>query len=407
MSKEPWRSDKWFVSPYNFLDEVRENLKLPSRVNILDTTLRDGEQQSNIVLRRDEKIRVAQALDEAGVNMIEAGMPAVADFEAATIRDIAKLGLQADVYAFSRCMKADVELARKCDVEGIVMEIPSSHHLIEYAYGWPVEKAIELSVEATLYAAAHGLKVTFFTIDSTRAPESYWKIIDAVYSDGHMDELAVVDTFGVCHPHAVKYFVDKVREKVRKPLHFHGHNDFGLGVANAMAAVEAGVQTIHTTVNGIGERVGNTSLEEAVMAMKLLYGVDSDVKPEKLYALSNLVQDLTGVKMPPNKPVVGSNVFTTESGIVGGWWSRLEPLNMPTEMFPFTPEAVGHGKVNVVIGKKSGRDTILYKAKKLGLDIPLEKVDEVLYKVKLFAVEKKRILTDEEFAEIVEKLGKS
>lgn len=407
LSKEPWKTDKWFVSPYNYLAEVMKDIKLPSRVNILDTTLRDGEQQSNIVLTRNEKIKIAQALDEAGVNMIEAGMPAVADFEAATIREIAKLGLKSKVFAFSRCMKADVELARKCDVEGIVMEIPSSHHLIEYAYGWPVEKAIELSVEATSYAAAHGLKVTFFTIDSTRAPESYWKIIDAVYSDGHMDELAVVDTFGVCHPHAVKYFVEKVREKIRKPLHFHGHNDFGLGVANAMAAVEAGVQTIHTTVNGIGERVGNTCLEEAVLALKLLYGVDSDVKTENLYALSNLVQKLTGVKMPPNKPVVGDNVFTTESGIVGGWWSRLEPLNMPTEMFPFTPETIGHGKVNVTIGKKSGRDTILYKAKKLNLNIPLEKVDEVLNKVKLVAVKKKRVLTDEEFAEIVENLGRS
>ena len=407
MSEDLWKTDRWFVSPYNYIDEVRRNLKFPSRVSILDTTLRDGEQQSNIVLRRDEKIRIAQALDEAGVNMIEAGMPAVADFEADTIRAIAKLGLQAKVLSFARCMKNDVELARKCDVDGVVMEIPSSHHLIEYAYGWSVEKAIELSVEATSYAAAHGLKVTFFTIDSTRAPESYWKIIEAVSNDGHMDELAVVDTFGVCHPHAVKYFVEKVRERIRKPLHFHGHNDFGLGVANAIAAVEAGVQTVHTTVNGIGERVGNTSLEEGVMALKLLYNVDTDVKLERLYGLSKLVQELTGVRMPPNKPIVGDNVFTTESGIVGGWWARLEPLNMPTEMFPFTPAAVGHGPVNVVIGKKSGRDTLLYKAQKLGLNIPLERVDEVLTQVKLAAMEKKRVLTDEELADLVERTLKA
>ncbi len=403
MAEALWKTSKWFVSPYNYVDEVRKTLKFPSKINILDTTLRDGEQQSNIVMREDEKIRVAQALDEAGVNVIEAGMPAVADFEAETIRKIAKLGLRAKVYSFARCMKDDVELARKCDVEGVVMEIPSSHHLIEYAYGWPVEKAIERSVEATSYAAAHGLKVTFFTIDSTRAPESYWNIIDAVYRDGHMDELAVVDTFGVCHPHAVKYFVEKVKEKIRKPLHFHGHNDFGLGVANAVAAVEAGVQTIHTTVNGIGERVGNTSLEEVVMALKLLYNVDSDVKLENLWALSKLVQDTTGVRMPPNKPIVGDNVFTTESGIVGGWWVKLEQLNMPTEMFPFTPETVGHGKINVVIGKKSGRDTLLYKARKLGLDIPIEKIDLVLSKVKTTAVQKKRVLTDEELADVVER----
>ena len=403
MSAEPWVSPDSFVSQYNFYEEAKRGLKMPSRVSIHDTTLRDGEQQTGIVFQHDEKLSIARMLDEAGVARIEAGMPAVSAEEQETIKQIAHLGLQADVVAFSRCMKQDVELARKCDVKGVVMEIPSSHHLIEYAYGWTVEKAIDLSVEATQYARDHGLTVGFFTIDSTRAPESYWKIIEAVSSQGHMDTLAIVDTFGVFAPHSVSYFVEKVKERISKPLEFHGHNDFGLGVANATAAVASGVDIIHTTVNGIGERVGNTSLEEAVMALKLLYRVETGVRTETLHPLSKLVQQLSEVTMPPNKPVVGDNVFTTESGIVGGWWTKLESLGMITEMFPFTPQSVGHGPIRIAVGKKSGRESLLYKVKKQGLKLEEKNLDDVLQKVKKLAVTKKRVLTDEEIAEIVDK----
>jgi isopropylmalate/homocitrate/citramalate synthase len=397
-----WKTKDWFVSPYNYVEDVRKELSLPERVQIHDITLRDGEQQAGIVFRKEEKLEIARALDGAGVDRIEAGMPAVSKQDMAAVKAIANDGLSAKIFAFARCAKSDADLARQCDVDGVIMEIPSSDHILEYAYGWPQERAIQLSVEATAYAAEHGLHVAFFTIDATRASfETCWRLVNAVATEGHMDSLVMVDTFGVCSPEAIKYFVSKMKERIRKPIEIHCHNDFGLGVANTLAAVTAGVEIVHTTVNAIGERVGNGSLDEIALSLEMLYGVKTGIRKEKLYDLSKTVERLSLVKMPPNKPVVGDGAFTTESGIVAGWWNRLEQLDMPLEMFPFKPEVVGQGPVRVLMGKKSGRDSIAFKARQLGLRIPENRIDDLLTKVKETAEMKKRTLTDEEFKLLV------
>jgi isopropylmalate/homocitrate/citramalate synthase len=408
LSQHPWKTEDYFVSFYNYLPEIRKDLSnLPKSVKFHDITLRDGEQQANIIFRKPEKLRIATMLSEAGVDRIEAGMPSVSqqDFEA--ISEMARMKLSSKIYAFSRCLKSDVDMALKCDVDGIMMEVPSSDHLVKYGYGWTEERAIQTSVESTDYAHAHGLPVTFFTIDSTRASfDVFWKLVNSVAEQGHMDALALVDTFGVASPHAISYFVKKVKERVKKPLEIHVHNDFGLAVANTIAAVSLGVETVHTTVNGIGERSGNSPTEEVATALKLLYGVESNLKFSKLRQLSKLVEELSLVKMPPEKPITGDNLFTTESGIIAGWWSKLEELNMPLEMFPFLPTFTGHpDKVNVVLGKKSGRDSIVYKSKKLKLELSEDKIDKVLVRVKQYSEDKKRVLTDEEFAEIVKQVS--
>lgn len=379
------------------MPEVRRSFRLPRSVLVHDVTLRDGEQQAGVTFRKDEKVRIAEALNDAGVDRIEAGLPSVSQSDSEAIREITRLGLAAKIYAFSRCLKADVDNALKLDVDGLIMEIPSSDHLIKLGYGWTEKRAVELSVEATTYAHAHGLRVTFFTIDSTRATTTVIsRLVGRVAKEGHMDALALADTFGVLNPQATYYFVKKMRASLKKPIEIHAHNDFGLGVANTISAVMAGAEVAHLTVNGIGERTGNTSLEEAVMALEFLYGVRTHIKTEKLRSLSVLVRELSGVPVPPQKPVVGDGIFTVESGIIAGWWRRLEKLGIPLEMYPFTPEAVGHDPVKVILGKKSGRDSILYKAEKLGLELSDAKVDEILRKVKELAIEKKRPLTEEE-----------
>lgn len=402
MLTKPWRSDRHYVGFYDFLPEVRRSFHLPRRVLVHDVTLRDGEQQAGVTFRKDEKVRIAKALNDAGVDRIEAGLPSVSPSDSEAIREITHLGLAAKIYAFSRCLKADVDNALKLDVDGLIMEIPSSDHLIRLGYGWTEERAVELSVEATTYAHAHGLKVTFFTIDSTRATTTVIsRLVGRVAKEGHMDALALADTFGVLNPQATYYFVKKMRSSLKKPIEIHAHNDFGLGVANTIFAVMAGAEVAHLTVNGIGERTGNTSLEEAVMALECLYGVRTNVKTEKLRSLSILVRELSGVPVPPQKPVVGDGIFTVESGIIAGWWRRLEKLGIPLEMYPFTPEAVGHEPVKVILGKKSGRDSILYKAEKLGVELSDAKVDEILRKVKELALEKKRPLTEEEASRLI------
>jgi len=373
------------------------------RVIVHDITLRDGEQQAGVVFRKDDKVKIAKKLDEAGVDRIEAGLPSVSPEDAKAIQEIVHLGLSAKIYAFSRCMKADVDNALKLDVDGLIMEIPGSDHLIRAGYGWNPAKAIDLSVEATSYAHSHGLKVTFFTIDSTRTPfRAFWKLVGTVAKEGHMDALAIADTFGVINPEATSYLVKKVLQVTRKPVEIHAHNDFGLAVANTIAAVLAGASTVHVTVNGIGERSGNTSLEETVMALRLLYGIETKVRLNKLRSLSLLVQELSQVRMPPQKPIVGDAIFTFESGIIAGWWRRVEKLGIPLEMYPFLPDLVGHDPVKMVLGKKSGKDSISYYAERKGITLDEPTVNELLTKVKEKAIQEKRALRDSELMELIE-----
>jgi isopropylmalate/homocitrate/citramalate synthase len=402
MAGNKHKGDGWFVSHYNYLQEVWNilpKIDIPKRVLIHDVTLRDGEQQAGIVFRKDDKIKIAQALAEAKVDRIEAGMPTVSEEDFLAVKEIASMRLGPKVFAFARCMTYDAELARKADVDGVVMEIPSSDHLIELGYGWTVEKAIKLATEATRYAHEHGLQVVFFTIDATRANlDVFTKIIKAVETEGHMDSLTLADTFGVMNPLAMYYLIKQIKQVIHKPIEIHAHNDFGMAVANSIFAVLAGAEVIHTSVNGIGERTGNTPLEEVVMAMKYLFGINANIDTTKLRKLSKIVAELSGVRPPPQKPVVGDGIFTVESGILVGWWSRLEGQGLVTEMFPYRPEIVGHDPVKIVYGKKSGVDSVLYKAKKININIDENIAKEILFQIKSLALQKKS-LVDEKYVE--------
>jgi len=402
MNGNKHKGDGWFVSHYNYLQEVWNilpKIDIPKRVLIHDVTLRDGEQQAGIVFRKDDKIKIAQALAEAKVDRIEAGMPTVSEEDFLAVKEIASMRLGPKVFAFARCMTYDAELARKADVDGVVMEIPSSDHLIELGYGWTVEKAVKLATEATRYAHEHGLQVIFFTIDATRANlDIFTKIIKAVETEGYMDSLTLADTFGVMNPLAMYHLIKQIKQVIHKPIEIHAHNDFGMAVANSIFAVLAGAEVIHTSINGIGERTGNTPLEEVVMAMKYLFGISTNVDTTKLRKLSKIVAELSGVRPPPQKPVVGDGIFTVESGILVGWWSRLEGQDLVTEMFPYRPEIVGHDPIKIVYGKKSGVDSVLYKARKMNINIDENIAKEILLKIKSLALQKKS-LVDEKYVE--------
>ena len=211
-TQTPWKTEDWFVSPWNYLDEIRNGFRPPAVVRIHDVTLRDGEQQAGVIFTKDDKIRIAEKLSEVGIHRIEAGMPAVSPRDEAAIREIVKRNLNSEIFCFCRCMVKDVELASDCGVDGIVIEIPSSTHLIEQGYKWPLQKAIDLSVEATSFAKEKGLYTVFFTIDATRS-DIVWllDLVERVAREGHMDAFTLVDTFGVLHPQAASYFTRRVR----------------------------------------------------------------------------------------------------------------------------------------------------------------------------------------------------
>jgi len=397
----PWKTDDWFVSPWNYVAEVVKDFNPPPKVKIHDVTLRDGEQQAGVIYTKDDKVRIAEKLAEAGVHRIETGMPVVSPMDEAAIREIVKRNLGPEIFCFSRCVVDDVKRAADCGVSGIVIEIPASAHMVEQAYKWPLEKAIELSVKATACAREHGLYTVFFTIDGTRTEMDFLlNLVERVATEGHMDAFTLVDTFGVLSPQAAGYFTRKVKERVAKPLEIHFHSDFGLGVANTIMAVLAGAEVIHSTVGGIGERCGNAPLEETALALLMLYGIDVGINYRKLNELSHLVMDLSGLKTPPQRPFVGEKAYTVESGIVTGWYRNAYRDN-PTTVFPVRPEFVGHAAPEIIMGKKSGVDNLLVWAERLGLEIGEELRLTVVGEVKRLSHDLKRVLTEQEFKEIV------
>lgn len=396
----PWKSENWHVSPWNYFDEVTEGNAPPEKVKIHDITLRDGEQQAGIIFTKDDKIRIAEKLAEVGVHRIETGMPAVSPNDEAAIREIVKRDLGSEVFCFCRCMKKDVELAADCGVDGIVIEIPASKHLIETAYRWDLQKAIDLSIEATAFAKEKGLYTVFFTIDATRSDIDWLlSLVDQVSSSGHMDAFTLVDTFGVLSPQAATYFTKRVKTHIDKPLEIHFHMDFGLGVANTINAVLAGAEVIHSTVLGIGERAGNTPMEETALALLTMYGIDTGIDFGQLNELSSLVQRLSGMTVPPCRPLIGEQAYTIESGIVTGWFKNVFESE-PTTVFPVHPGFVGHEDPRILMGKKSGLDNIEIWARKFGIDVDEETGMEILKKVKQKSHDLKRVLTEAEFKKI-------
>jgi len=404
MAKTPWKTENWFVSPWNFEEEVTQGFKSPKKVKIHDITLRDGEQQAGIIFTKDDKIRIAEKLAEVGVHRIEAGMPAVSPRDEAAIKEIVKRDLGPEIFCFCRCMVDDVKRAVDCGVKGIVIEIPASAQLIEQAYKWPLEKAIDLSIKATAYAKEKGLYTVFFTIDATRSDVNWLlDLVDKVSTEGHMDAFTLVDTFGVLSPHGARYFTEKVKERVKKPLEIHFHSDFALGVANTIMAVLAGAEVIHSTVTGIGERAGNAPMEETALALLTMYGIDVGIDYSKMNELSKLVQTLSGTVVPVNRPFIGEGAYTIESGIVTGWYRQAFEKN-PTTVFPVHPKFVGHEEPKIVMGKKSGADNIEIWKKKLGINLSDEEGMAVLQEVKLKSHDMKRTLTEAEFKSVVAKV---
>lgn len=397
---QPWKTDRWFASPWNYSPEATQGMNFPGQIRIHDVTLRDGEQQTGIVFRRQEKVAIAKNLAAAGVHRIEAGMPAVSAEDEAAIKDIVNLDLSSEIFSFARCMPADVKMAKECGVRGIITEIPSSEHIIRHAYGKTMDWAIKSSIETTLAAKEAGLYTVFFTIDSTRSDlNQYLDLMERVSTEGHMDSMTLADSFGVCTPQGISMVVSKLRERFNQPIEIHCHEDFGLGVANTIAALAAGASVAHVTVSATGERAGNVPLEDTVMALRVLYGVDTGVKTEGLYDLSKLVQKLSGISVAPNRPIVGDSLYNIESGIVAMFHRRCKDVE-PLEYIPFLPELVGRPMVDVALGKGSGLANIEEHLERRGLKATSEQTNEILAQVKQVSIDTKRLLSEDEFNQI-------
>ncbi|MFC1898949.1 LeuA family protein [Chloroflexota bacterium] len=403
VNKEQWiKDDGWWTSEVNFRDEIRKTFTLPEKVIIHDATLRDGEQTPGVVFRKEDKIALAKALDAIGVDRIEAGMPAVSPEDAEAVKEIVKLGLNAKVMVFSRAMKADIDMAVECGVWGIIMEVPIGLPRLEYQFDWSLERLMQTSVDMINYAKEKGLYVSYFPYDTTRAEiTTLRRLITEVTQKARPDSLAIVDTTGCALPESIKYMVKELKKISDIPVEIHTHQDLGLAVAGSLAAVEVGAEVVHVCINGLGERCGNASLDEVVICLKTLLGIDMDrIHYEGLYELSKLAEKLSGIKLATNKSLAGKLAFTRESGLGIDVFKKE-----PRVAFTVHPAFVGR-KFEMILGKKSGRPSIRLKLEELGIDATDEQVAELLLKVKQKGTDNRGSVSDDEFRVILkETLG--
>jgi isopropylmalate/homocitrate/citramalate synthase len=365
-------------------------------VRFYDTTLRDGEQTVGVVLDPEQKLEIARGLADAGVERIEAGFPRVSQEDYEAVRRIAAAGLAAEIWGFSRAVHADVEALVELGVQASVIESPISDLKLD-ALGVDREAMLERIVYAISFAVEQGITVAFFGVDGTRADLGYFETVYTTAVEAGAEEVVVVDTLGIATPEVAAMLVERVRGWVGPgvPIHFHGHNDFGLATANAVAAVRAGARWIHGTVNGMGERAGNANLGEVALALRALWGVETALDLARMRALAERVRELSGYELEPWKPLVGENLFRRESGAVAS------QFHDPPSIEPYSSELVGAER-SIVLGKKSGIDSIRIKLEELALDVPEEKQPALLAKVKRLGSEKRGLVTDEEFLRLAE-----
>jgi isopropylmalate/homocitrate/citramalate synthase len=399
MNDKYFRENEWWVSPYNFVPEVRNTFQLPKSVAIHDATLRDGEQTPGVVMSIKEKVEIAEKLDEIGVDRIEAGMPAVSEQDFEAIKQISKLGLKSKIYTFARAINADIDKALECGCHGVIIEVPIGYPKLKYQFKWTWEDVLRKSVPVINYAKSRGMHVVYFPYDTTRArEEDLTNVLTRIMQEAPPDSVGVVDTMGCILPEAMKFMVRVMKKLTNNlPVEVHTHNDFGMAVATELAGVEAGADCVHSCANGLGERTGNAALEELIVALHVLYGYDTKYNLAKLPELGELVSRIARFPIAANKPILGDRNFTRESGI-GVDLVVKEPL----AMFGTHPALTGR-KGEVVLGKKSGKLSITYNLEKMGItDADDEAIGEMLKRVKDKGIEKRGLLTDEEFREIVD-----
>jgi isopropylmalate/homocitrate/citramalate synthase len=373
---------------------LNDPYRINGHVGLYDTTLRDGEQTVGVVLDPEEKLEIARLLDGLGIERIEAGFPRVSDDDWRAVELIAAAGLDAEVWGFSRAVPADLEALVELGVSYSVIESPISDLKLD-AIGVSRETMLERIAKAMRFAAENGIHAAFFGVDSTRAELDFFRQAYETAVDAGAKEVVVVDTLGIATPEAVTDLVGRTIQWLDgTPVHFHGHNDFGLATASAVAAVRAGATWVHGTINGMGERAGNANLGEVALTLRALYGVESNLRLDRIREVSARVRELSGYELEPWKPVTGETLYRRESGAVAS------QFHDPPSIEPYSSELVGAER-SIVLGKKSGIDSIRIKAEELGLDVPEERRAEVLAAVKKLGTSGRRLVTDDEFRGLV------
>jgi len=390
-----WNSKVW-VSELNARPEIRSAFPR-TEVRFYDTTLRDGEQTVGVVLSPQQKLEIARKLDELGIGRIEAGFPKVSPEDAEAIQLLQKAKLKAELWGFSRGSRGDVEVLVRLGLRASVIESPTSDIKLK-AYGISRDQILKRVTDAISYAKQNGITIAYFAVDGTRTELEFLRKVYLAALEAGASEIVVVDTIGACGPEAAELLVREVCRWVGPaiPVHYHGHNDFGMATACAVAAVRGGASWIQGTINGMGERAGNANLVEVALALDALYEVSTNLRLDRARAFSHQLRKVSGYELEPWKPVVGENLFRRESGAVAS------QFHDPPSIEPYSSELVAAER-SIVLGKKSGIDSIRIKCEELGFDVPEQQQTEVLAAVKELGTRKRGLVTDEEFREMIER----
>ncbi len=364
-------------------------------VKVLDTTLRDGEQTPGVALAPEQKLEVARALDDLGVDIIEAGAAITSEGERRAIRLISDAGLKAEVCSFARALRSDVDAALGCGVDGVHLVVPTSDIHLKYKLKKNREEVKRMALDAARYALDQGLKVEFSAEDATRTDPAFLRELFSAAVELGVQRVCVCDTVGVLTPERARELFSDLAKAIKVPIAAHCHDDFGMATANTLAAVQAGALEVHVAVNGLGERGGNAALEEVALALTQLYGVETRIKLNKLYPISKLVERLTRMPVPPTKSVVGENAFAHEAGI-----HTHGVLAYPPTYEPISPELVGHHR-KLVFGKHAGSHAVESELHRMGLQPTREQVREIFEQVKKLG-DRGKLVTDTELRAIVD-----
>lgn len=391
-------NSKIWVSELNARGEIRSAFP-KSEIRFYDTTLRDGEQTVGVVFSPQQKLEIACQLDQLGVSRIEAGFPRVSPEDAEAIQLMQKVNLKAELWGFSRAVKADIDELMRLDLRASVIEAPSSDLKLN-AYGLSRDDVLKRATDTVSFAAKNGIRVAFFPVDCTRTDLDFLKKIYLAVVDAGAKEIVVVDTIGACGPEASEFLVREVCSWVGPsvPVHWHGHNDFGMATACGVAAVRGGATWIQGTINGMGERAGNADICEIALALRCLYDVSVALDLTRAREVSSTVSKAAGHTPDAWRPLVGENLFVRESGAVA------TQFHIPEAIEPYSADLV-RAQRKIVVGKKSGLDSVDLKCRELGLPVTPEQRAPILAEVKRRAIAKRRILTDDEFREIVREIA--
>ncbi len=385
--KELARDVKWGIALSN---------RFPEKIRVFDTTLRDGEQTPGISLTPENKLRIARRLDELGVDVIEAGFAAVSEGEMEAVKLIAEQGLRAEICSASRGTIGDIDAVAESGADSIHLIIPVSDLHIEAKLKKTRKQMLQITRDTVKHAKDCGLTVELSAEDSTRADVEFLKKVFATGIEVGADRVVACDTVGVLTPERSYELFADLRKSLSVPfVSVHCHNDFGMAVANTIAALRAGANQFHATINGLGERAGNASLEEIVVSLRSLYKLKLVIKTELLYGISQLVSRLTGVYVQPNKAIVGENAFTHESGI-----HTQGMLAHPSTYEPISPELVG-GTRRLAPGKHSGSAGLKAALAGMGLAPSEEQLKEIFLRVKTVG-DKGKTVTDADLLAMAE-----